>query len=85
MVANSTGFGYDSFEDACLDAMVAAELGLKGDCDALGEMNCPLAKMLEEVLMLEIARIGTLGSDMSRDVLRSAPDCDDLDRRISMD
>ena len=33
-----TGFGYDSFEDACL----AAELGLKGGCDALGEMYCSL-------------------------------------------
>ena len=43
MLTNSAGFWYDSFEDACLDAMVAAELWLKGDCDALGEMNCPLA------------------------------------------
>ena len=36
MVANSTGFGYDSFEDACLDAMVAAEHELEGGCDAFG-------------------------------------------------
>ena len=38
-------------------------------------------EILEEMLMLEVARLGTLGSDMSR----SAPDCDDFDCRISMD
>ena len=36
MVANSTGFGYASFEDSCFDAMVAAELELEGGCDAFG-------------------------------------------------
>ena len=41
--------------------------------------------ILEEMLTLEVAGIETLGSDMSRDVLRAAPDCDDLDCRISMD
>ena len=36
MVANSTGFGYASFEDACFNAMVPAELELEGGCDAFG-------------------------------------------------
>ena len=136
MLTNSAGFWYDSFEDACLDAMVAAELWLKGDCDALGEMNCPLAvisgftaenvglcveycgyrfmapafgvhksedslffrrstvvtpecfksatETLDDLLMLETSRLTPVESDMSRVILRLTSSCTSFDCKVPM-